>query len=37
MIRDECEMIEAIDLDNPRKAQTKLDALMQDSRPPSSS
>lgn len=37
MVRDECEMIEAIDLDNPRKAQTKLDALMQDSRPSSPS
>jgi len=37
MIRDECEMIEAIDLDNPKKAQIKLDELMQDSRPSSSS
>ncbi|MBL4765930.1 MAG: YkgJ family cysteine cluster protein [Colwellia sp.] len=35
MIRDECEMIEIIDLDNPKKAQIKLDILMEDSRPPS--
>lgn len=35
MIRDECEMIEAIDLDKPKQAQTKLDILMQDSRPAS--
>jgi len=35
MIRDECEMIEAIDVSNPKKAQVKLDVLMQDSRPPS--
>lgn len=35
MIRDECEMIEAIDLDKPKQAQQKLDILMQDSRPPS--
>jgi Fe-S-cluster containining protein len=35
MIRDECEMIEIIDLDNPKKAQIKLDILMQDSRPSS--
>ena len=34
MIRDECEMIEAIDLKKPKLAQTKLDALMIDSRPP---
>ncbi len=34
MVRDECEMIEAIDLDNPRRAQIKLDVLMSDSRPP---
>jgi Fe-S-cluster containining protein len=35
MIRDECEMIETIDLDNPKKAQVKLDLLMSDSRPSS--
>lgn len=35
MIRDECEMIEVIDLNNLKKAQTKLDVLMQDSRPAS--
>ncbi len=34
MIRDECEMIEAIDLKRPKHAQRKLDALMKDSRPP---
>jgi len=34
MVRDECEMIEAIDITNPRRAQTKLDILMADSRPP---
>lgn len=33
MIRDECEMIEAVDLENPKKAQIKLDNLMQQSRP----
>jgi Fe-S-cluster containining protein len=32
MINDECEMIEASDLQNQRKAQTKLDILMIDSR-----
>ena len=32
MISDECEMIEAIDLKNQTKAQTKLDILMIDSR-----
>lgn len=37
MIRDECEMIEVIDLDNHKKAQTTLDILMADSRPPSGS
>jgi len=37
MIRDECEMIEVIDLDNTKKAQTKVDFLMRDSRPPSGS
>ncbi|GAW96413.1 MULTISPECIES: YkgJ family cysteine cluster protein [Colwellia] len=35
MIRDECEMIEVVDLENHKKAQIKLDVLMQDSRPPS--
>lgn len=37
MIRDECEMIDTTDLIYPEKSQKKLDALMQDSRPPSSS
>jgi len=37
MIRDECEMIEIIDLQKPKQAQVKLDFLMSDSRPPSSS
>ncbi len=37
MIRDECEMIELIDLEKPKQAQRKLDALMKDSRPPSAS
>jgi Fe-S-cluster containining protein len=32
MIRDGCEMIEAIDLKRPKVAQTKLDQLMIDSR-----
>ena len=35
MIRDECEMIEVVDLGNHKKAQIKLDKLMADSRPPS--
>jgi Fe-S-cluster containining protein len=35
MVRDECEMIEAIDLENPKKAQIALDILMSDSRPAS--
>jgi len=35
MVRDECEMIEVIDLEKPNQAQEKLDVLMQDSRPPS--
>ncbi|OBT12117.1 hypothetical protein A9264_02970 [Vibrio sp. UCD-FRSSP16_10] len=35
MVRDECEMIEAVDLGNPKKAQKQLDILMQDSRPSS--
>jgi hypothetical protein len=34
MIRDECEMLEARDLANPKKAQSTLDILMADSRPP---
>jgi len=33
MIRDECEMIEAGDLESPKQAQIKLDLLMKDSRP----
>jgi Fe-S-cluster containining protein len=33
MIRDECEMIEVVDLNNHKKAQIKLDVLMEDSRP----
>jgi len=32
MIRDECEMIEAIDLKSQKRAQIKLDLLMKDSR-----
>ncbi|PCI72762.1 MAG: zinc/iron-chelating domain-containing protein [Gammaproteobacteria bacterium] len=32
MIRDECEMIENIDLVKPKQAQIKLDLLMEDSR-----
>lgn len=35
MIRDECEMIEVTDLNNLNKSQTKLDILMQDTRPAS--
>jgi hypothetical protein len=34
MITDECEMIEASDINNQKKAQIKLDILMIDSRPP---
>jgi len=34
MIRDECEMIEVIDLENPKKAQVRLDQIMVDSRSP---
>ena len=34
MIKDECEMLEAQDLDNPKQAQETLDMLMADSRPP---
>ena len=35
MVRDGCEMIEITDLAKPKKAQVKLDLLMQDSRPAS--
>ena len=35
MVRDECEMIEVIDLENPSRAQIELDILMRDSRPAS--
>lgn len=34
MIRDECEMIELVDLDNTKKAQISLDKRMAHSRPP---
>ncbi len=34
MITDDCEMLEARDLTNPIRAQSKLDNLMADSRPP---
>ena len=37
MIRDECEMIESIDLAKPKLAQTRLDLLMKGSRPPRTS
>ena len=33
MVRDGCEMVEITDLQQPKKAQVKLDILMQDSRP----
>lgn len=33
MVRDECEMIETVDLNNPEKAQKQLDLLMASSRP----
>jgi len=33
MVRDECEMIEIKDLQNPKRAQQALDAMMSDSRP----
>ncbi len=33
MIKDECEMLEAHDLNKPRKAQKALDKIMIDSRP----
>lgn len=32
MVRDECEMVEAVDLKNLKRAQIKLDVLMSDSR-----
>ncbi|MEZ8196882.1 YkgJ family cysteine cluster protein, partial [Vibrio cortegadensis] len=35
MVRDECEMIEITDLENPKKAQKDLDNLMSTSRPSS--
>lgn len=34
MVRDDCEMLERRDLDDLKRAQQKLDALMSDSRPP---
>lgn len=34
MLRDGCEMIELTDLDSPKEAQTTLDRIMADSRPP---
>ena len=34
MVKDECEMLEARDLAKPKQAQTTLDKLMADSRPP---
>ncbi|MFT7288118.1 MAG: Fe-S-cluster containining protein [Halieaceae bacterium] len=37
MARDGCEMLELRDLDAPEKAQTALDRIMADSRPPYSS
>lgn len=33
MINDDCEMLEAHDLDDPARAQIKLDKMMSDSRP----
>lgn len=36
MVRDECEMIELIDLSSPKQAQINLDKLMSDSRPANS-
>ncbi|HHX8512483.1 TPA: YkgJ family cysteine cluster protein [Vibrio diabolicus] len=35
MVRDECEMIEVVDLENLKKAQKQLDKLMSSSRPSS--
>ncbi|MGL6260057.1 YkgJ family cysteine cluster protein [Vibrio sp. WXL103] len=37
MVRDECEMIEVVDLENPKKAQQLLDKMMSSSRPSSHS
>ncbi|GAA0821752.1 hypothetical protein GCM10009111_29200 [Colwellia asteriadis] len=34
MVRDECEMIEVLDIEDYKKAQESLDRLMKDSRPP---
>jgi hypothetical protein len=34
MLRDGCEMLEPKDHKDPQRAQTELDALMADSRPP---
>lgn len=34
MVNDDCEMLEAGDLDDTKKAQTQLDNIMADSRPP---
>lgn len=34
MVKDECEMLEAQDLANPKQAQKTLNKLMADSRPP---
>ncbi len=34
MVRDECEMIEVVDLKKPHKSQKELDRIMADSRPP---
>ena len=36
MVQDDCEMLEPNDLKNTKKAQIKVDILMQDSRPPCS-
>ena len=33
MVKDECEMLEATDRQDPKKAQRQLDVLMSDSRP----
>ncbi|HHJ20579.1 MAG TPA: hypothetical protein ENJ84_12280 [Gammaproteobacteria bacterium] len=34
MLKDDCEMLDSRDLNNPGKAQKLLDVLMSDSRPP---
>ena len=34
MVMDECEMLEVRDLANPKQAQSKLDKIMSESRPP---